>query len=107
MRFVMATIGFCSASKEVSTSDLLPQRSLAARYEKVRRGELVVRAPVGFLKARNRYEKRTAACRRLLLVPAEPVVNWPPFRPDTRHSSEGLGISSSTCLCRTIISGLN
>jgi hypothetical protein len=34
-------------------------------------------------------------------------VNWPPFRPDTRHSSEGLGISSSTCLCRTIISGLN
>lgn len=35
------------------------------------------------------------------------TVNWPPFRPDTRHSSEGLGISSSTCLCRTTISGLN
>ena len=34
-------------------------------------------------------------------------LNWPPFRPDTRHSSEGLGISSSTCLCRTTISGLN
>src|SRR5262245_5961382 len=27
-------------------------------------------------------------------------LNWPPFRPDTRHSSEGLGISSSTCLQR-------
>src|SRR5262249_42370303 len=22
-------------------------------------------------------------------------VNWPPFRPDTRHSSEGLGISAA------------
>ena len=36
-----------------------------------------------------------------------PPVNWPPFRPDTRHSSEGLGISSSRCLCRMTISGLN
>src|SRR5262245_42285396 len=34
-------------------------------------------------------------------------LNWPPFRPDTRHSSEGLGISSSTCLCRTTSSELN
>src|SRR5690242_1534149 len=31
--------------------DLLRQRSLAARHEKARRGELVVAAPVGFLKA--------------------------------------------------------
>jgi hypothetical protein len=38
---------------------------------------------------------------------ANRALNWPPFRPDTRHSSEGLGISSSTCLCRTTISGLN
>lgn len=30
--------------------DLLRQRSLAARYEKARRGELVVAAPVGYLK---------------------------------------------------------
>ena len=37
--------------------DLLRQRSLAARYEKARRGELVVRAPVGFVKAGDRYEK--------------------------------------------------
>jgi DNA invertase Pin-like site-specific DNA recombinase len=29
--------------------DLLRQRSLSARYEKARRGELVVGAPVGFL----------------------------------------------------------
>jgi DNA invertase Pin-like site-specific DNA recombinase len=34
--------------------DLLRQRSLAARYEKARRGELVVRAPVGFVKAKRR-----------------------------------------------------
>jgi DNA invertase Pin-like site-specific DNA recombinase len=37
--------------------DLLRQRSLAARYEKARRGELVVAAPVGFVKADDRLEK--------------------------------------------------
>ena len=37
--------------------DLLRQRSLVARYEKARRGELVVSAPVGFVKAGDRYEK--------------------------------------------------
>jgi DNA invertase Pin-like site-specific DNA recombinase len=37
--------------------DLLRQRSLAARYEKARRGELVVSAPVGYIKAGDRYEK--------------------------------------------------
>lgn len=33
------------------------QRSLSARYEKARRGELVVSAPVGFVKTGDRYEK--------------------------------------------------
>jgi DNA invertase Pin-like site-specific DNA recombinase len=37
--------------------DLLRQRSLSARYEKARRGELVVTAPVGFVKAGDRLEK--------------------------------------------------
>ena len=37
--------------------DLLRQRSLSARYEKARRGELVVSAPVGFVKASDRFEK--------------------------------------------------
>ena len=37
--------------------DLLRQRSLSARYAKARRGELVVTAPVGFVKAGDRYEK--------------------------------------------------
>jgi DNA invertase Pin-like site-specific DNA recombinase len=37
--------------------DLLRQRSLTARYEKACRGELVVSAPVGFVKAGDRYEK--------------------------------------------------
>src|ERR1700729_2926040 len=37
--------------------DLLRQRSLSARYEKARRGELVVSAPVGFVKVGDRYEK--------------------------------------------------
>jgi DNA invertase Pin-like site-specific DNA recombinase len=33
--------------------DLLRQRSLAARHEKARRGELIVTAPVGYMKARG------------------------------------------------------
>ena len=37
--------------------DLLRQRSLGARYEKARRGELVVSVPVGYVKAGDRYEK--------------------------------------------------
>jgi DNA invertase Pin-like site-specific DNA recombinase len=37
--------------------DLLRQRSLSARYEKARRGELLVAAPVGFVKAGDRLEK--------------------------------------------------
>jgi DNA invertase Pin-like site-specific DNA recombinase len=37
--------------------DLLRQRSLAARHEKARRGELVVAAPVGFIKIGDRLEK--------------------------------------------------
>ncbi|WP_262272198.1 MULTISPECIES: recombinase family protein [Microvirga] len=37
--------------------DLLRQRSLTARYEKAKRGELLVTAPVGFVKAGDRWEK--------------------------------------------------
>jgi DNA invertase Pin-like site-specific DNA recombinase len=37
--------------------DLLRQRSLSARYEKARRGELFIIAPVGFVKAGDRLEK--------------------------------------------------
>jgi DNA invertase Pin-like site-specific DNA recombinase len=37
--------------------DLLRQRSLSARHEKARRGELVVAVPVGFVKAGDRLEK--------------------------------------------------
>ena len=37
--------------------DLLRQRSLAARCAKARRGELVVGAPIGFVKAGDRLEK--------------------------------------------------
>jgi DNA invertase Pin-like site-specific DNA recombinase len=37
--------------------DLLRQRSLTARYEKARRGELLVTAPIGFVKAGGRWEK--------------------------------------------------
>ena len=37
--------------------DLLRQRSLSARYEKAKRGELVVAAPVGFIKSCDRLEK--------------------------------------------------
>jgi DNA invertase Pin-like site-specific DNA recombinase len=39
--------------------DLLRQRSLSARYEKARRGELIVAAPVGFVKVGDCLEKDT------------------------------------------------
>jgi len=51
--------------------DLLRQRSLSARYEKARRGELVVAAPVGFIKFGDRLEKdpdrRVQAAIRLVI----------------------------------------
>ena len=50
--------------------DLLRQRSLSARYEKARRGELVVAAPVGFVKA----GKRALARPR----PKSPLTTAPP-----------------------------
>ncbi len=37
--------------------DLLRQRSLSARYEKARRGELIVAAPIGFVKSGDHLEK--------------------------------------------------
>src|SRR5205807_6913359 len=37
--------------------DLLRQRSLEARREKARRGELIVRAPVGYVKSEHQLEK--------------------------------------------------
>jgi len=37
--------------------DLLRQRSLSARYEKARRGELVVGVPIGFVKVGDGFEK--------------------------------------------------
>src|SRR4051812_47238951 len=65
--------------------DLLRQRSLSARHEKARRGELVVAAPVGFIKVGDRLEKdpdrrprgssppRHEKARRGELVVAAPV----------------------------------
>ena len=51
--------------------DLLRQRSLAARHEKARRGELIVAAPVGFVKVGDRLEKdperRVQAAIRLVI----------------------------------------
>jgi DNA invertase Pin-like site-specific DNA recombinase len=51
--------------------DLLRQRSLAARHEKARRGELVVAAPVGFVKVGDRLEmdpdRRVQAAIRLAI----------------------------------------
>src|SRR3954463_3908999 len=50
-------IEMCRGSLTEYELDLLRQRSLSARYEKARRGELVVAAPVGFVKDGDRYEK--------------------------------------------------
>jgi len=51
--------------------DLLRQRSLSARYEKARRGELFIVAPIGFIKVGDTLEKdpdqRVQASIRLVL----------------------------------------
>src|SRR5580692_5852734 len=41
--------------------DLLRQRSLSARYEKAMRGELIVMAPIGFVKVGDRLEMDPSA----------------------------------------------
>ena len=75
--------------------DLLRQRSLAARYEKARRGELVVAAPVGFVKAGDRYEKDPD--RRV-----QEAISWCSTKsrnwavPDRRSA----GSTSTTSICR-------
>lgn len=40
-------------------------------------------------------------------IRAAAPVNWPPFRPDSRHNAGGLRLSSSTGLWLTIIDGSN
>ena len=52
----------------------------------------------------GRIEARARVPRERLAVMQ---VNWPPFRPDSRHNLEGLRLCSSTGLCLTIINELN
>src|ERR1700741_334446 len=49
-------LGLKGSLKEYEVN-LLLQRSLSARYEKARRGELIVAAPVGFVKVGDHLEK--------------------------------------------------
>ena len=74
--------------------DLLRQRSLAARYEKARRGELVVAAPVGFVKAGDRLEKDPD--RRTREESAWSLTRWPNSAAHVRRSC-GSTSTGSTC----------
>ena len=57
--------------------DLLRQRSLAARYAKARRGDLVVAAPVGFVKSGDRYEAiPTGASRKRSCSSSTTLRSW-------------------------------
>src|ERR1700687_1383268 len=57
MRPVTATIGFCSVSRAAPTSTSLICCGSVRFRPDMRRGELVVSAPVGFVKVGDRYEK--------------------------------------------------
>jgi DNA invertase Pin-like site-specific DNA recombinase len=75
--------------------DLLRQRSLSARYEKARRGELIVAAPVGFIKAGDRLEKDPD--RRSKMQSAWSSTRWLSWVAPVRHSS-GSTSTGLTCL---------
>ena len=76
--------------------DLLRQRSLAARYEKARRGELVVAAPVGFIKVGDRLEKDPdRRVQAAILLAIEKVAELGGCR--YRRPSSGFSSTSWTC----------
>ena len=56
--------------------DLLRQRSVEARREKARRGELLVACPVGYVKGERRLEKPTAGCRKPFAPCSTSSWNW-------------------------------
>ena len=76
--------------------DLLRQRSLAARYEKARRGELIVAAPVGYVKTEDRRLEKDPdrRCRRR-------SGGSSPSSPNSAASARPCcGSWSTTCNCR-------
>jgi len=94
--------------------DLLRQRSLSARYEKARRGELIVAAPVGFVKVGDRLEKDPdRRVQEAVILVFDKVANsavsgkpcsgsssmgwtWPPSATMARWSGAGRTIPPST-----------
>ena len=71
--------------------DLLRQRSLAARHEKARCGELIVTAPVGYVKNGNRLEKD----------PDRRSVSYAPSFVSRSHRRRGSGGCRSGCRMRS------
>jgi len=75
--------------------DLLRQRSLSARYEKARRGELIIAAPVGFIKPATATKRSpTGACRKRSRWSLTRSRNW--GVPGRRSA----GCMSTTSICR-------
>jgi DNA invertase Pin-like site-specific DNA recombinase len=75
--------------------DLLRQRSLAARYEKARRGELVVTAPSASSRlATGMRRTRTGGCRKPSLSSLTRSRNW------AAHGRRSAGCTSTILLCR-------
>ena len=66
---------------------------LSARYEKARRGELIVAAPIGFVKAGDQFEKDPdrACSEAIALVFAKVTVG---------SAASAAGSTSTTWICR-------
>ena len=81
--------------------DLLRQRSLSARYEKAKRCELIVGAPIGFVKAGDRLEKnpdrRVQEAKRAFCPPPKSAKLMLVVSPEELPNTTTTPLASTAC----------
>ena len=93
--------------------DCTPADAIVGKVTKQGKGQVEFEENLGFSTYPPNTQKsrcnaqQTAGLSLFYTSPAGFRVNWPPFRPDSRHNLEGLRLSSSTGLCLTTIDASN